>query len=137
MWIETPFCLMSIIWKVGITELSTLLIFLLLSLRIYFWELCMTGCQLIVMFVSLLLLIVISIFRIFISHEFSFVIFKSTACMLLWFNSIIKYIIERERERAFVFILKFSISIKKRSKIRISFFPFLLGEGVWMTLYSF
>ena len=56
--------------------------------------------------------------------------------MLLWFNSIIKYIIERERERAFVFILIISISIKKRSKIRISFLPFLLGEGVWMTLYS-
>ena len=43
----------------------------------------MTGCQLIVMFVSLLLFIVISIFRIVISHELSFVIFKSTACMLL------------------------------------------------------
>ena len=43
----------------------------------------MIGCQLIVMFVSLLLFIVISIFRIVISHEFSFVIFKSTTCMLL------------------------------------------------------
>ena len=59
----------------------------------------MIGCQLIVMFVSLLLFIVNSIFRIVISHEFSFVIFKSTTCMLLLFNSIIKYVIERERER--------------------------------------
>ena len=42
----------------------------------------MTRFQLIVMFLSLLLFIVISIFRIVISHEDSLVILKSTVCML-------------------------------------------------------
>ena len=85
----------------------------------------MTGCQLIVMLASLLF-IVISIFRIVISHEDSLVILKSPVCMLRWFNSIIKYLIERER--AFVFILIISISIKKE---KLGFFPlFSWGRGL-------
>ena len=133
--LQLLFVLCQLFGKQGITGLSTLLIFLLLSLKIYFWELCMTRCQLIVMFVSLLLFIVISIFRIVISHEDSLVILKSTACMLRWFNSIIKYLIERER--AFVFILIISISIKKE-KLGF-FFPFFLGKGFeWpYTLFNY
>ena len=97
-WIATPFCLMSIIWKVGnnwtfnTIDLSTLELKNLFLRTLYDWmsaycDVCISSS------------FYCTIFRIVISHEFSFVIFKSTTCMLLWFNSIIKYNIEKERER--------------------------------------